>query len=139
MPEQGLDGRTGNAAPVLPLPSPDQQARLDELDAAIEAREAALADADRRAAADASGRQTRRRRQPAPTSDGDGLTAHYELDGNFSDISGRYQHGRTIAGDPTFDAGQVGRAASFDGDTEVSFGNVGALRSRRSRSAWRSG
>ena len=56
-----------------------------------------------------------------------GLTAHYELDGSFSDISGRYQHGRTIAGDPTFDAGQVGRAASFDGDTEVSFGNVGAF------------
>src|SRR6185503_19801642 len=49
---------------------------------------------------------------------------HYELDGNFSDISGKYQHGRTIVGEPTFDLGQVGRAASFDGDTEVSFGNV---------------
>ena len=57
----------------------------------------------------------------------DGLTAHYELDGNFSDISGRYQHGRTITGDPTFDAGQVGKAASFDGDTQVSFGNVGGF------------
>ena len=56
-----------------------------------------------------------------------GLIAHYELDGSFSDISGRYQHGRTVDGDPTFDAGQVGRAASFDGDTEVSFGNVGAF------------
>ena len=56
-----------------------------------------------------------------------GLVAHYELDGNFSDISGRYQHGQTVVGDPTFDAGQVGRAVSFDGDTEVSFGNVGAF------------
>ena len=35
-PETGLDGRTGNAAPVLPLPSPAQQAQLDELDAAID-------------------------------------------------------------------------------------------------------
>ena len=53
--------------------------------------------------------------------------AHYELDGSFSDISGRYRHGRTIAGDPTFDAGQIGRAATFDGDAEVSFGDVGAF------------
>ena len=42
-------------------------------------------------------------------------------------MSGRYQHGRTVAGDPTFEAGRIGRAASFDGDTEVSFGNVGAF------------
>ncbi len=56
-----------------------------------------------------------------------GLTAHYELDGSFSDISGRYQHGRMIAGDPTFDIGQIGRAATFDGDTEVSFGNVASF------------
>jgi hypothetical protein len=59
--------------------------------------------------------------------DAPGLLAHYELDGNFSDISGRYQHGRTIVGEPTFDGGRVGRAASFDGDTEVSFGNVGGF------------
>ena len=58
---------------------------------------------------------------------GEGLVAHYELDGSFSDISGRYQHGRSVTGDPTFDAGQIGRAASFDGDTQVSFGNVGAF------------
>ncbi len=49
------------------------------------------------------------------------------MDGSFSDISGRYQHGRTITGDPTFDDGPIGKAASFDGDTEVSFGNVGAF------------
>ena len=63
----------------------------------------------------------------SPPIDADGLLAHYELDGSFSDISGRYQHGRTVTGEPTFDVGQVGRAASFDGDTEVSFGNVGAF------------
>src|SRR4029453_11017030 len=59
--------------------------------------------------------------------EGNGPAAHYELDGSFSDISGRYQHGRTIAGDPTFDIGQIGRAATFDGDVEVSFGNVAAF------------
>jgi Protein of unknown function (DUF1553)/Concanavalin A-like lectin/glucanases superfamily len=55
------------------------------------------------------------------------LAAHYELDGNFSDISGRYQHGRMVTGDPTFDVGRIGRGVSFDGDTEVSFGNVGGF------------
>ena len=44
VPEQGLDGRTGNAAPVMLLPSHDQQVRLDELDAAIASRQAELAD-----------------------------------------------------------------------------------------------
>ena len=130
MPERGLDGRTGNAAPMLPLPSPAQQTRLDELDAAITTRESGArrrrssTPLQARVGEDASGDSV------API-DGDGLAAHYELDGSFSDISGRYQHGRTIAGDPTFDVGQIGRAASFDGDTEVSFGNVGALRSHR--------
>ena len=125
VPERGLDGRLGNAAPVLPLPSHDQQTRLDELDAAIEARTDALADA----VVDPLQREWEKA-LPPPVPRGldlgaDGLVAHYELDGNFSDISGRFQHGRMITGDPTFDAGRMGRAVSFDGDTEVSFGDVG--------------
>ncbi|MEO6239091.1 MAG: DUF1549 domain-containing protein, partial [Vicinamibacterales bacterium] len=125
VPERGLDGRLGNAAPVLPLPSHDQQTRLDELDAAIAARTDALADVvvDPLQRAWETG-------LPPPVPSGldlgtDGLLAHYELDGNLSDISGRFQHGRMITGDPTFDAGRIGRAVSFDGDTEVSFGDVG--------------
>jgi mono/diheme cytochrome c family protein len=136
VPEQGLDGRTGNAAPLMLLPSHDQQARLDELDAAIASKQAALADSivaplqgaweqtvGNGATQPPSGASAERR-DPEPK---EGLIAHYELDGSFSDVSGRYQNGRTIAGDPTFDVGQIGRAASFDGDTEVSFGNVGAF------------
>ena len=59
--------------------------------------------------------------------DGNAPVAHYELDGSFSDISGHYRNGRTVAGDPTFETGQIGRAATFDGDAEVSFGNVGGF------------
>ena len=124
VPERGLDGRTGNAAPVLALPSPDQQKRLDELDAAIKAREQALAD---KIVGPLQTEWEKTVPEKVPASEIDGLLAHYELDGSFSDISGRYQHGRTIRGDPTFDAGKIGRAASFDGDTEVSLGNVGAF------------
>jgi hypothetical protein len=124
VPEVGLDGRTGNAVPLLPLPDAEQQLQLDEIDAAIEVREKVLADSivaplqqawEEQASADpvAFARE--------------GLTAHYELDGSFSDISGRYQHGRTLRGDPTFDPGVLGRAASFDGDTTVVFDGVGAF------------
>ena len=124
VPEVGLDGRTGNAVPVLPLPNPEQQASLDQLNAAIDALQEALADTV--VAPLQEEWETAVSERPAEP-DVTGLVAHYELDGNFSDISGRYQHGRTVVGDPTFDGGQVGRAVSFDGDTEVSFGNVGVL------------
>src|SRR3954470_22924836 len=124
VPEVGLDGRTGNAVPVLPLPNAEQQAHLDQLNAAIDTRREALADTVVAPLQEAW--ETSVSDKPAEP-DVTGLVAHYELGGNFSDISGRYQHGRTVVGDPTFDGGQVGRAASFDGDTEVSFGNVGVL------------
>ena len=124
VPEQGLDGRTGNAAPVLPLPSAAQQAELERLNAAISTREQALKDDLVKPLQDD---WERRLAEAAPTIDGNGPSAHYELDGSFSDISGRYQHGRTLAGEPTFDPGQVGRSASFDGDVEVTFGDVGAF------------
>ena len=125
LPEEGLAGQKGNADPVLPLPSAAQQAQLDELTSAIETRKAALDRRHRRAAAARVG--SRRSPDAPPSIDTTGLIAHYEMDGSFSDISGRYQHGRTITGDPTFDDGPIGKAASFDGDTEVSFGNVGAF------------
>ncbi len=44
VPELGLDGRRGNAVPMILLTSPAQQKMLDELDAAIEAHESALDD-----------------------------------------------------------------------------------------------
>ena len=44
VPEKGLDGRRGNAAPMILLTSPAQQKMLDDLDASIKAREAALDD-----------------------------------------------------------------------------------------------
>jgi mono/diheme cytochrome c family protein len=123
VPELGLDGRTGNAQPFIQLPTPEQQARLDELTAAITTHEAALDDsvvAPMQAAWEATLPERAARA-------GEGLVAHYELDGSFSDISGRYQNGRSVTGDPTFDPGQIGRAASFDGDTQATFGNVGAF------------
>jgi len=124
VPERGLDGRTGNAAPLLPLPTQAQQQRLDELDDAIRERERAVADTIVQPQQDEWEKSVAQTFTPIET---EGLTAQYDLDSSFADLSGRFQHGRTIIGDPTFDAGRIGRAATFDGDTEVSFGNVGAF------------
>lgn len=122
--EQGLDGRTGNAVPLLPLPSDRQQTGLEALDQAIALREQALDDKiveplQQEWARSLAGR--------APQVDRSGLIAHYELDGNLSDISGAYRHGRTLRGDPVFEPGQIGRAVGFDADSEVSFGDVGGF------------
>jgi hypothetical protein len=124
VPEEGLDGQRGNAVPFMQLPTDEQRAKLDALKIAIKSHENAVADetvAPLQEKWEASVRAT-------PISmHSSGLVAHYELDGNFSDISGHYHHGRVVAGDPGFDHGMVGKAAFFDGDTEVSFGNGAAF------------
>lgn len=124
VPEEGLDGREGNAKPFLPLPTEEQKARLDALGVALKDKEEALAE-EKVAPAQQGWERTFTGKIAA--SPRDGLINHYELDGSFSDISGRYQHGRTIRGEPGFEPGPVGRAAVFDGETQVSFGNVGAF------------
>jgi len=124
VPEEGLDGRTGNAKPFLPLPTPEQKARLDQLNDSIKALEDKLSD---KQVTPAQEEWEKAYLGKVAADVRKGLTAHYEMDGSFSDISGNYQHGRTIRGDPTFGAGQVGRSASFDGDTQVSFGNAGSF------------
>ena len=45
VPGEGPRRQTGNAEPFMQLPSPEQQAHLDELTAAIETRKTALDDA----------------------------------------------------------------------------------------------
>ena len=123
-PEKGLDGRTGNAEPFLQLPSVEQKARQDQLKDAIATHEQAL-DEERIAKQQAVWEQTERATLgPAPVA---GLLAHYELDGNLSDASGHYRYGRVLKGDLTYSAGSVGKAADFDGETQVTFGHVPAF------------
>ena len=124
VPEFGLDGRTGNAVPMLPLPTLAQQMQLEELEAAIKAKEAVVAE---RVVGPLQAEWEKTVAAKPMTFATDGLVSQYELDGNLSDLSGHYKHGRTVRGDPTFEPGQIGRALSFDGDTEVSFGDAGAF------------
>jgi len=122
--EVGLDGRNGNAAPYLQLPSPEQKAREEELKAAIKAHEAALPEdaVARRQSEWESGEMAH-----AGPAVRDGLVAHYEFDGNLSDSSGHYQYGRLMHGDLTYSNGAVDKSADFDGETHAVFGHVAAF------------
>jgi hypothetical protein len=122
--EEGLDGKTGNAKPFLTLPSEEQKTRLEELTSGIKAKENALSEKEVAPVQEKWEKSLAGRIAQSPRN---GLTALYGLDGSLSDMSGRYQHGRTVSGDPTFGSGRVGKAVSFDGDSHVSFGNVGAF------------
>src|SRR4029453_7713374 len=106
----------------LTLPSPAQKVKLDELLSAIKAKEDALSEKEIAPVQEKWEQSLVGRIAASPRN---GLIAHYELNGSFSDGAGRYQHGRTVSGDPTFGSGQVGRSVSFDGDSHVSFGNMG--------------
>ena len=122
--EKGLDGRRGNAEPILALPSPAQQAELASLKQGIESREKEMHDAGIPALEERWEKTRLDTLLPAPQ---DGLLAHYELDGSLSDISGHYRHGRTLTGSVGTAAGAVGKAADFDGETRVEFGDAGSF------------
>jgi hypothetical protein len=131
--EKGLDGQRGNAQPFLPMPTGEEKAKREELDKAIKERVDALADRKVGGLEEVWGKIYEGKTAVAPR---DGLAALYELDGSLSDSSGNYRHGKTIAGDPTFGAGQVGRAVSLDGQTQLSFGAADAFAGELTFAVW---
>jgi hypothetical protein len=115
IPEQGLDGRKGNAAPVMQLPDAQQAVRLDALKAGIAAKEKVLDEKTVTALLE--------KWEPhLPSASRDGLLAHYPLDGSLDDSSGHYQDGRYLAGEASFNAGIVNKEAEFDPQTQAEFG-----------------
>lgn len=122
--EKGLDGRTGNATPLLKLPTPDQEQTSTELTAAIKARETAL---ESKEVVDGLARwQSTLTSRPAPFPR-DGLLAHYDFDGSLADSSGKYQNGRMLKGDPTFSPGRVSGSVNLDGQTLITLGQAGSI------------
>jgi hypothetical protein len=122
--EQGLDGRTGNAEPMLRLETDEQKKKLAELRTAINAAEESLSDS--RVALLQQEWEKAFVAGDAPSLRA-GLVAHYELDGSFSDSSGRHLHGRTARGDPSFASTSLGRSVGLDGDTQISFAGAGSF------------
>ena len=122
--EEGLDGREGNAKPFLKLPTPEQSSQQKQLSASIAADDALL-----KSEPVVKGFEEWKQSLVAqtPAINRDGLIGHFEFDGSLVDSSGRYQHGRTIVGDPTFGPGQIARAIAFDGQTTIGLGSSGAF------------
>jgi hypothetical protein len=119
VPEEGLDGRRGNAKPFLQLAGPEQKKRLEWLEGQIKAHDEKLSDD---AVLPAQTEWEARYAAQLPETPRDGLLAWYELDGNLSDITGHYRRGRILKGDPSYDDGIIGNSAGFDGQTQVTFG-----------------
>jgi hypothetical protein len=124
VPELGLDGRTGNAAPILPLPTEEQKSEQQRLTGAIQDLTDALSDKNVAPLKQEWEKTLSGRAADAPV---EKIMSHYELDGSLADSSGHYRQGRTLNGDPTFGGGMVSRAVSLDGQTLLSFGDAGAF------------
>lgn len=144
VPEQGLDGQKGNAAPFLKAPLPDQQKTLDtyqkkvaEYDAALKTRAGEVTDAADAWAATAGANFGK---SPAVTS---GLVAHYGLD---EPQTAAHIHDATVTQPVGVFAGKVvrvsdgkfGGALQFDGTNSVDLGDALAFdrTDRFSYGAW---
>ena len=123
VPERGLDGFTGNAVPVLPMPSHEQQQQLDALKAQIASTLAALPEKDLLAQRN-EWQKTALASLPEPTREG--LTAYYPFDGDLTDASGFHHDGKAVRGEVVFDdEGAVGQGR------RVQPRNAGGFRQQR--------
>jgi len=126
VPERGLDGYEGNAVPMLSLPTPEQQRRLDDLHQQITAVLTALPEKEVLAVRN---EWQKNRLATLPEPPREGLSALYAFDGDLSDgVS--HQNGKLVRGEIVFDDGPTGKAAEFRGETEVSLGQTGDFDAR---------
>ena len=121
VPERGLDGYEGNAVPVLPLPSAEQQRQMDDINKQIAAVLAPLPEKDVLALRN-EWQKTRISTLPEPPQGR--LTAHYAFNGDLSDVIS-HRDGKLIRGEVNYEDGPTGKAAEFRGGTEVSLGQAG--------------
>ncbi len=126
VPEQGLDGREGNAKPFIQAPLPDQKTQLEALRAEIGGLDGRMKELEPKlGAAQASWEAKTLESIPPPSAEG--LLGHYELDGHAADTSGRYRHGVYREGTGAFEAGRIGQALKLDGKLHVDLGDAAAF------------
>jgi hypothetical protein len=123
VPEEGLDGKKGNAVPFLQMPNPKQTEMKELLIKAIAEKEQQIASAQR---------DWEQHQREMPVSDvTSGLTAEYTLEDSLSnrmrpDSAGKVQNGKL-----TYTDGRIGRAANLDEEAHLSFENAGAFTSSK--------
>ncbi|HEY5313141.1 MAG TPA: DUF1553 domain-containing protein, partial [Pirellulales bacterium] len=131
VPENGLDGRKGNAAPLLKVPSTATQKQLAPLRARGAELESALAQRIKAADADFkswSGKQLATpAAEPLPLA---GLVAHYPLDirgGDETPNRAASKHPGRLHGDRTHAAGRIGLALALDAHGWIDLGQPVAI------------
>lgn len=129
VPEEGLDGRTGNAKPFVPVPDAAQKKQLASIQARIESLEAGRKNF---LAASTEAREAWQKEASVihPPALDSSLAAHYSFEedqgGLLYDGSGRQSAGE-IEGTATLAEGRLGRALKLDGKSTVALGAEPAL------------
>jgi Protein of unknown function (DUF1553)/Protein of unknown function (DUF1549)/Planctomycete cytochrome C/Concanavalin A-like lectin/glucanases superfamily len=141
--EKGLDGKSGNAAPILEMPTAAQASEVAWLQQAIAEHEAAEPAKETQALL-AAWQKSRLATLPEPPREG--LLAEYIVGpalppanpaivgqalppanpaanpaANLADSSGNHRDGKTINGTTQFVAGRPGQSAAFNGEAQLEF------------------
>jgi Protein of unknown function (DUF1553)/Protein of unknown function (DUF1549)/Concanavalin A-like lectin/glucanases superfamily/Planctomycete cytochrome C len=122
IPEKGLDGRRGNAEPVVRIPTPEQAREDERVKRELAQTQQALSE-DEIAKLQAEWAKNAEFASKLPPAAG--LAAHYEFDGGLADSSAHSEAARIVKGDVTYPAGYVNRAVDLGGETQLDFGPIG--------------
>src|SRR5258708_1969206 len=121
IPEKGLDGRRGNAEPVVRIPTAEQARDEERVKKELAETQQALPEAEiAKSQAEWAKTAYEASKLPPPPS----LSAHYEFDSNLADASGRHENARVLKGTVTYPAGIVNRAVDLSGEAQIDFGPV---------------
>lgn len=123
--EKGLDGKNGNAAPILEMPTAAQASEVAWVQQAVAEHEAALPEKETQPLLAA---WTKTRLVTLAEPPRDGLLAEYTFEGNLADSSGNHRDGKIAKGTTPFGAGRPGQSAAFNGEAQLEFPGFSAER-----------
>ena len=128
--EKGEAGRVGNAEPMIPAPTPDQQKRQSWLNREIETVDQAVADRISKRAAALSEWESRLQEASRPREGEPFALLRFTFnDGSDDQVKdmGRLSHHGKIVGKVDRVAGKLDRGLKFDGNTHVEVGDVASF------------
>ncbi len=123
-PEKGLDGYTGNALPIMRLPSDEQRERREKVFSRIATLEKELPEPE------ISRLQSEWQKTATgtiPSAPRDGLFAHYPFDKDLADATANHRDGKVLRGGDAYDYGMVGKGWEVSGEAHVEFTDTSAF------------
>ena len=117
-PEKGLDGKAGNAQPILLLPSEEERARHEKMNERIAALEKELPEAD---IAKLQAEWQKTATATIPTATREGLYAHYLFEKDLADATKYHRHGKIVRGVAAYDFGMAGKGMDVGGQAHIEF------------------